>query len=101
MLDSAQKAFAKMVDDDKAGVKPLYRSKDWNFEERQKTKMLKKRNWWNSEKAQIQYSSVLFVTPTPGGVLVSDVRKREAEINKNSQERVKVVKNILFSLGQN
>ena len=91
VLDSAQKAFAKMVDDDKAGVKPLYRSKDWTFDERQKAKMLKIQNWWNLEKAQIQYSSVLFVTPTPGGVLASDVRKREAEINKNSQERVKVV----------
>ena len=34
ILDSAQKAFEKMVKDDKENIKPLYRSREWNSEER-------------------------------------------------------------------
>ena len=41
ILDSAIKAFEKMVEDDKSGVKPMYRSRDWNAEERQKSKLNK------------------------------------------------------------
>ena len=67
ILDSTTKAFDKMVSDDKSNMKPIYRSKSWNFEARLKSKSVKKRNWWNSEKSDIHYKSVLFVTPTPGG----------------------------------
>ena len=66
-------------------------SSSWNFEERQKKKFDKKSNWWNSENSKIRYTSVLFVTPTPGSVLAKELRKREMELNKNSQERVKIV----------
>jgi hypothetical protein len=36
ILDSGMKAYLKMVEDDKNGVKPMYRSRDWNVEERQR-----------------------------------------------------------------
>ena len=91
VLDSAQKAFKKMTEDDLNGVKPMFRSKEWNFEERQKAKLSKKRDWWNSNHSKIKNTSVLFVAPTPGGVLAKELRKREAELNKNSQERIKIV----------
>ena len=91
IVDSALKAFEKMVTDHKSGVKPLYRSKEWNKEDREKSKLNKKHNWWNKEGAKIQYKSVLFVTPTPGGLLAGELRKREAELNKHSTERLKIV----------
>ena len=91
ILDSAVKAFDKMLDDDKNGKKPMYRSKSWNQEERLKAKLNKKLDWWNSNKSKTQYKSVLFVTPTPGGVLANELRKREADLNKNSKERIKIV----------
>ena len=34
ILDSALKAFQKMIEDDKNDVKPMYRSRDWNSKER-------------------------------------------------------------------
>ena len=93
-----------MVEKDKTGVKPLYRSREWNTEERKISKSNKKGNWWNNSKSQIQYSTVLFVTPTPGGVLMKDVQQRESEVNNTDKERIKVVgkgglktKNILCS----
>ena len=33
----------------------------------------------------------MFVTPTPGGILLKDLVKREEELNRNSKERVKIV----------
>ena len=85
ILNSALNAFEKMLADDKAGVKPLYRSRTWNCEERKRAKLNKRQNWWNKENSKVQYKSVLFVTPTPGGVLASEIRKREAELNKEME----------------
>ena len=91
VLNSCLKAFQKIVEDDKNGVKPMFRSREWNSEERKCAKVDKKRNWWNSAGSKIQYTSVLFVTPTPGEVLLKAVRKREQELNGNNKERVKIV----------
>ena len=91
ILDSGQKAFKKMIKDEKEGVKPMYRSRDYNKEERKKAKFNKRRNWWNTKKSKIQYKNVLFVTPTPGGVLMKLLQNREAELNKNEEERIKIV----------
>ena len=104
IIDSSMKAFQCMIEDDTNGIKPLYRSREWQQKERQQLKLSKKYNWWNSEKNVIQYKSVMFVTPTPGGVLVKELTQREAEVNKNSDERIKFeekggmkIKNILIS----
>ena len=91
ILDSGLKAYSKMLDDDKTGIKPMYRSKEWNQDTRNNLKSRKKVNWWNSENSKVQYKSVLFVTPTPGGVLAKELQKREEELNKNTNERIKVV----------
>ena len=89
ILNSALNAFEKMVADDKAGVKPLYRSRTWNFEDRKRAQLNKKHNWWNKDNSKVQYKSVLFVTPTTGGVW----QVREEELNRQSGERIKIVEN--------
>ena len=88
ILDSGLKAFDKMMEDDKGGVKPMYRSRDWNIDERNFKKSETRSNWWNTQKSKIQYKSVLFVTPTPGGLLAKELQKREEELNKNNKERI-------------
>jgi hypothetical protein len=88
---SAVNAFDKMVEDEISGKKALYRSRNWESEERITKKNYKKLNWWKSEKTKIQYKSLLFVPPTPGGKLAKELRKREEELNKYSQERIKIV----------
>ena len=65
VLDSILKAFQE--EDDKNEVKPIFRSREWNADEREKLKAEKKFNWWNNKEADIQYTSVLFGTLTPGG----------------------------------
>ena len=81
-----------MIEEDKNNVKPLFRDRFWNKEERDKVKKNKKVNWYkNEEKTKIDYKSVLFVPPTPGGVLAKELRKKEAELNRFSKERIKIV----------
>jgi hypothetical protein len=92
ILDSALTAFEKMVKEDKAGTKPLFRDRNWNKEERDNMKMNRKVNWYKgSEKNETEYKSVLFVPVTKGGKLAKELKKREEEINKNSKERIKIV----------
>ena len=90
ILDSAVKEFEKMVDADKTGVKPLFRDRLWNYEERIKAKENKKLNWYKNDK-NIKYVSVLLVPPTPGSILAKDLQKREQEVNKFNPERFKIV----------
>ena len=80
VTDSVLKAHVKMVEDDTNGVKPMYRSRDWNKNERDAAKSRKRFNWWNSEKSTIRYRSVLFVTRTPGAVLAKAEKQNLTEI---------------------
>ena len=80
-----------MVQADKVGTKPLFRDQNWNKDERRNIKENRKTNWYKSEKNKIEYKSVLFVPVTKGGKLVKGVKKREEEINRNSEERIKII----------
>lgn len=91
ILDSAWKAFEKMLKDDQEGTKPLFRNKEWNKEERSRSKEAQRHNWYKgSSKSEIEYKTVLFVPVTKGGKL-KELKQREEEINKFSKERIKIV----------
>ena len=92
ILDSAFHAFEQILKDDMEGVKPLYRSREWNKEEREKDKKDKKINWYKDKnKTEVEYKTVLFVPVTKGGKLVKEMKQREEEINRFSTERIKIV----------
>ena len=91
IVDSSYKAFDEMMENDKNGIKPLYRPRHWNAEERKIQKSRKRSNWWNTVKSKVQYKTVLFVTPTPGEILMKALQKREKELNRDDKERVKFV----------
>jgi hypothetical protein len=92
ILDSALKGFEKMINDDKTGAKPLFRTRNWNRKEREDKKRNSKLNWYKNHKnPNVSYKSVLFVPPTPGGLLTKLMKIREEEINRNSQERIKII----------
>ena len=91
ILRNALLAFDKMLEDNKNNVKPLFRKRSWNKEEREAMKVNKRVNWYKNAAKGITYRSVLFVPPTPGGVLAKELRKREEELNKCNEERTKIV----------
>ena len=88
-MDSAFKGFEKMLEEDQKGIKPLFRSRNWKKDEREDIKRNKRINWYKND--EIEYKSVLFVPPTPGGVLAKQMKAREGEINRNNKERIKIV----------
>ena len=98
IVDSAFKAFQKMVKDDQSGEKPFYRDKQWNKELRMEQKEGKKLNWYKnrstgSSQSKIEYKSVLFVPVTKGGQLAKELKQREEELNRFSKNRIKIVEN--------
>ena len=91
ILDSALAAYEKILSDDKAGIKPLYRSRDYDKEGRAQRKNSANVNWYKNGSSDIEYKSVLFVPVTRGGKLAKELKKREQEINQNSHERIKII----------
>ena len=89
IVDSAMKAFDIMIENDRKGIKPLFRDRTWKSEERRTEKQNKKRNWFRTENNK--YKSVLFVPPTPGSQLAKELQSRENELNKYNEERIKIV----------
>ena len=100
ILDSAYKAFEKMVKADQNGEKPLYRDKTWKKEIRKEQKENNRLNWYKNgkngkkeldAKKSIDYKTVLFVPVTKGGLLAKELKKREEEINRYSNSRIKII----------
>ena len=96
ILRSALLAFDKMLEDNKNNVKPLFRKRSWNKEEREAMKVNKKVNWYKNAAKGITYRSVLFVPPTPGGVLAKELRKREEELNNAMKKELKLLKRVVL-----
>jgi hypothetical protein len=69
------KGYEKMLFEDKNGIKPLYRSREWNKEERSRKKRDNKNNWYKNPK--VEFKSVLFVPVTQGGRLAKEMKARE------------------------
>ena len=76
-----------MLEEDAKGIKPLYR----NRAEIEYDKSIRKSKgpWWN--KGETKYKAVLFVPATPGSELAKRIRAREAQINSDPNERLKIV----------
>ena len=91
ILNSALNAFEKMLEEDKNGTKPLYRNRDWNRENRLKSKEDKRNNWYKTLTKSEIYKTILFVPPTPGSGLLKELKIREQELNRNKRERIKIV----------
>ena len=92
ILKSALNAFDKMQEDDRNVIKPLYRSREWDRENRMNEKENKRNHWYkNTKETEINYTSILFVPPTPGSGLLKEMKIREEALNKNKRERIKIV----------
>ena len=71
ILKAGIAGYNKILEQDKEGTKPLYRSKDWRRSARRMAKKDKKRNWLGS------YKSCIFVPPTPNSELKQLMQAKE------------------------
>ena len=73
VIDSGVKAYRKMIENDKQNVIPLYRTREWKRNQREKMKRTKKEEWFKKG----DYESVIFIPATP-----------RAKLKKKMQERI-------------
>ena len=91
ILDSALNGFEKMLMEDKNGTKPLFRNRNWNIKERSEMKTKRKTNWFNNYKKEVDKQSNIQYKSVLRGELAKQLKQREAELNKNSNERIKII----------
>ena len=89
VIQSAKSAYSMQLENDRKGVKPLYREKHQIIADK-KSKNQTKANWWKKKGGE-KYKSVLFVPPTPGAKLAKLIQAREAQLNSDCENRIKVV----------
>ena len=91
IIKSAKNAFKIQLENATDGTRPLYRDKARIIIDR-KEKGVLKYNWWCKKgRSSINYDTIVFVPPTPGSKLAKMMQRREAEINKASDTRIKIV----------
>ena len=61
----------KMKEEDSKGIRPIYRPKDWQVDERRQKKKNKKHNWSSTG----GYIAPIFVPPTPDGQLAKELEQ--------------------------
>ena len=71
ILTNAVNIYAKKVQDEENGVRPVYRHKDWKKDERRKDKENKKKNWATKN----GHIAPIFVPATPRGELATRMRR--------------------------
>ena len=86
VLKHALSIYDKKWDDEKEGIRPIFRPKDWNKDERKKAKKSKKYEW--STKGG--YIAPIFVPSSPGGELAKEMR-RVAQTEATKDIKFKIV----------
>ena len=90
ILKSVKHGYGKIVEEDRAGVKPMYRGKQWRLEERNKTKAEKRDGWYQ----RAGFTSVMFVPFTPGDELAERLRATMERIMGGTRGGIKVVSQV-------
>ena len=101
IVRSAINAYQKIKRKVKKGKRPLYRTKEWNKNERAKDKRKKKSTWYKRNKGEgvydkNEYKSVLFVQPTRNSAL----KRKYEEVIKRSSCNMKVIERAGKSISQ-
>ncbi len=71
VLTNAINIYVKKLEDEKNGIRPIHRNKNWQKDERRKAKENKRKNWATKR----GHIAPIFVPATPGGELARRLRK--------------------------
>ena len=85
VLQHAFSIYDKKLEEERNGVRPMYRPKSWKKKERRETKRNKKLNWATSK----GHIAPIFVPTTPGSVLLKQMRKvAEKEVKEGIKFKI-------------
>ena len=94
ILKSGFNHYNKLQSQQVEGIRPFYRSCNFDKDKRIKDKKTKKINWFKlscNNKQQNQFSSVFFVPATPGSKLLHMLKKCEENNKINDNCRIKFI----------
>ena len=72
VINSGLSAYRKMEENQKKGITPLHRNRQWKREEREKKKRMKKETWYQKG----GYESTIFIPATPQGELKKKMQRK-------------------------
>ena len=84
IIQSAPRKWEEQKKQDKIGIRPLYRKKQWNRETRKQEKEMKKKQWFRQDNARF----TIFCPYTPNSRLFKMWKTKAEEIKKDSKGRV-------------
>ena len=94
VLKSAKTAYGKIFNKHLNENTPLYRNRS-ELDEVKSSRQSSAYDWWkksfNVGKTKKEHTAVLFVPPTPHGGLAKALRKREAELNSQSEMSIRII----------
>lgn len=85
IIKAGMTTYQKQVAREEEGVRPLYRPKGYEEEERRKKKNRAKVTWYKPS------DTVLFVPPTPNGELQRRLKQVVEDVGKHNEIKVKIV----------
>ena len=71
--------------------RPFYRDKDFNKEEGESIKRMKKKTWYKGKDPTSKYKTVMFVDATPGDTLLKKLKETEDKHKISEDCRIKLV----------
>ena len=89
ILQSGVRRFENLKQKEEKGIRPLYRKRSFDEDERKKRKEEKRCNWF--KQTNHEFSTVFFVPPTPDSLLLKNLRKTEQQFKIGEKSRVKFV----------
>ena len=89
ILQSGVRRFENLKQKEEKGIRPLYRKRSFDEDERKKRKEEKHCNWF--KQTNHEFSTVFFVPPTPDSLLLKNLRKTEQQFKIGEKSRVKFV----------
>ena len=87
IIQSSLLGWEKQKENDRNGIRPLYREKNWNRISRQQEKE-KKSTQWYKEKGEYSYSFPIFCPQTPNSKLLIRWKRVAGEVRKSSRGKV-------------
>ena len=75
ILKSGVSRYERLCEKEKLGIRPFYRKQTFQKRDRKVQKEQKKTNWFSQKNNK--FSSVFFVPPTPGSILLNSLKKKQ------------------------
>ena len=86
VITKAKKIFENQCKNDLEGIKPLYRQREQILADREHKKG-KQYSWWKSKNDK--HNAIMFVPPTPGGILLKMLKSRFDELSVDPSFKIK------------